>query len=119
MNRQMRRRAYRKLNLNDQDIENLADHFKRENESREQALVYQFLTVAVEALRMEFGFGQKRIDRFTIKVNEILEDMELGYLNFEDLIKEVYIEPAKIFRLDEAAKKKINKKLNKGDKNEN
>lgn len=35
----------------------------------------------------------------------------------EDLIKEVYIEPAKIFRLDETAKNKINKNL-KGDKNE-
>lgn len=118
MNRQMRRRAQRKLNLNDQDIENLADNLKRKKEIREQDLVYQFFTVATEALRMEFGFEQKRIDRFTIKVNEILEDMDLGYLNFEDLIKEVYIEPAKIFRLDEAAKNKINKKLNKGDKNE-
>lgn len=118
MNRQMKRRAQRKLNLNDQELDNFAEHLKKKKELREQELVYQFLTVSAEALRMEFNFGDKRIKRFIIKVNEILEDMDLGYLNFEDLINEVYIEPAKIFRLDEAAMKKINKKLNKGDKNE-
>lgn len=118
MNRQQRRRAKRSLNLNNQDIDNLAEHFKRENEERERATVMQFLSLTVEALRMEFGFGQKRIEQYMLKVNSLLDDMDLGYINFMDLMSEVFIEPAKVLKLDDEAIAKINKKLKKGDKNE-
>lgn len=118
MNRQMRRRANRKLNLNTKDIDNLSEHFKRENEERERVIVYQFLSVTVEALRVEFGFGQKRIERYIEKVNSLLIDMDLGYINFMDLMSEIFIEPMKVLKLDEEAINKINKKLSKGDKNE-
>lgn len=107
MNRQMRRRANRKLNLNTKDIDNLSEHFKRENEERERVIVYQFLSVTVEALRIEFGFGQKRIERYIEKVNSLLLDMDLGYINFMDLMSEIFIEPMKVLKLDEEAMKTI------------
>lgn len=118
MNRQQRRRAKRSLNLNNQDIDNLAEHFKRENEERERAIVMQFLSLTVEALRMEFGFGQKRIEQYMLKVNSLLDDMDLGYIDFMDLMSEVFIESAKVLKLNDEAIAKINEKLKKGDKNE-
>ncbi len=118
MNRQMKRRMNKSLNLKSQDIDNLSEHFRRENEERERAIVMQFLSLTVEALRMEFGFGQKRIEQYMLKVNSLLDDMDLGYINFMDLMSEVFIEPAKVLKLNDEAIAKINKKLKKGDKNE-
>lgn len=118
MNRQMKRRMNKSLNLKSQDIDNLSEHFRRENEERERAIVMQFLSLTVEALRMEFGFGQKRIEKYMLKVNSLLDDMDLGYINFMDLMSEVFIEPAKVLKLNDEAIAKINKKLKKGDKNE-
>lgn len=43
MNRQMKRRMSKNLNLKNQDIDNLAKHFRRENEERERVIVMQFL----------------------------------------------------------------------------
>lgn len=110
MNRQMKRRMNKSLNLKSQDIDNLSEHFRRENEERERAIVMQFLSLTVEALRMEFGFGQKRIEKYMLKVNSLLDDM--------DLMSEVFIDPAKVLKLNDEAIAKINKKLKKGDKNE-
>lgn len=118
MNRQMRRRVNRNLNLKNQDIDDLAEHFRKENEEANRVIAAQFLALTVEALRLEFGFGQSRIDRYTRKVNSLLDDMDLGYINFMDLMSEVFIEPAKVLKLNDEAIAKINKKLKKGDKNE-
>lgn len=60
MNRQMRRRANRSLNLNKQELDNIAEYFRRENEAKNRELVIQFLSLTIEALRIEFGFGQKK-----------------------------------------------------------
>ena len=118
MNRQMKRRMNKSLNLKSQDIDNLSEHFRRENEERERAIVMQFLSLTVEALRMEFGCGQKRSEQYMLKVNSLLDDMDLGYINFMDLMSEVFIEPAKVLKLNDEAIAKINEKLKKGDKNE-
>lgn len=113
MNRQMRRRANRSLNIKNQDLDNLAEHFRRENEERERVIVMQFLSLTVEALRMEFGFGEKRIKQYTEKVNSLLEDLDLGYIDFMDLMDEVFIEPAKVLKLDDEAIAKIKKRVRK------
>ena len=114
MNRQMRRRVNRNLNLNNKDIDDLAEHFRKENEEANRVIAAQFLALTVEALRLEFGFGQSRIDRYTRKVNSLLDSVNLDYLSFEDLLEEMSIEPTQILRLDDKAKAKINKRLSKG-----
>lgn len=113
MNRQMKRRMSKNLNLKSQDIDNLAEHFKRENEEANRAIAFQFLAVTAEALRLEFGFGQTRIDRYTRKVNSLLDSVNLGYLSFEDLLDEISIKPTQILRLDDKDKEKIKKRVRK------
>ena len=113
MNRQMRRRVNRNLNLNNKDIDDLAEHFRKENEEANRIIAAQFLALTVEALRLEFGFGQARIDRYTRKVNSLLDSVNLDYLSFEDLLEEMSIKPSQILRLDEKARDKINKRLKK------
>ena len=73
MNRQMRRRVNRNLNLKKQDIDDLAEHFRKENEEANRVIAAQFLALTVEALRLEFGFVQARIDRYAREVNSLLE----------------------------------------------
>ena len=114
MNRQMRRRVNRNLSLKNQDIDNLAEHFRKENEEANRAVVDQFLSLTVEALRLEFGFGQTRIDRYVRKVNSLLDSVNLDYLSFEDLLDEISIKPSQVLRLDDKARDKINKRLSKG-----
>ena len=114
MNRQLRRRVNRNLNLNNKDIDDLAEHFRKENEEANRVIAAQFLALTVEALRLEFGFGQARIDRYTRKVNSLLDSVNLDYLSFEDLLEEMSIKPSQILRLDEKARNKINKRLSKG-----
>ena len=113
MNRQMRRRVNRNLNLNNKDIDDLAEHFRKENEEANRVIAAQFLALTVEALRLEFGFGQARIDRYTRKVNSLLDSVNLDYLSFEDLLEEMSLKPTQILRLDDKAKDKINKRLKK------
>ena len=114
MNRQMRRRVNRNLNLNNKDIDDLAEHFRKENEEANRVIAAQFLALTVEALRLEFGFGQARIDRYTRKVNSLLDSVNLDYLSFEDLLEEMSIKPSQILRLDDKARDKINKRVSKG-----
>lgn len=110
MNRQMRRRANRNLNLNNQELDNIAEYFRRENEAKNRELVIQFLSLTIEALRIEFGFGQKRIDRYTKRVDKLLDDINLEFITFEDLINEISISPADMVRLSHYQKEEIKKK---------
>ena len=114
MNRQMRRRVNRNLNLNNKDIDDLAEHFRKENEEANRVIAAQFLALTVEALRLEIGFGQARIDRYTRKVNSLLDSVNLDYLSFEDLLEEMSIKPSQILRLDDKAKDKIDRRISKG-----
>lgn len=110
MNRQMRRRANRSLNLNNQELDNIAEYFRQENEAKNRELVIQFLSLTIEALRIEFGFGQKRIDRYTKRVDKLLDDINLEFVTFEDLINEISISPADMVRLSQYQKEEIKKK---------
>lgn len=110
MNRQTKRRFTKRLNISDKELDNIAEYFRRENEAKNRELVIQFLSLTIEALRIEFGFGQKRIDRYTKRVDKLLDDINLEFITFEDLINEISISPADMIRLSHYQKEKIKKK---------
>jgi len=107
MNRQQKRKYERKLNLSSKEIDNLAEHFRRENEAKNREVVVQFLALTIEALRLEFGFGQKRIDQYTKRVNDLLDSVNLDYVSFEDLLDEINIKPMQVAKMSEEKKKEI------------
>lgn len=111
MNRQQKRNFQRKLNLSSKEIDNLAEHFRQENDVRNQAIVIEFLSLTVEALRLEFGFGQKRIDRYTKRVDSLLDSVNLGYLSFEDLLEEISLKPMQVIKFSEENRKKIREEI--------
>lgn len=104
MNRQQRRKYERKLNLSGKEIDNLSEHFRRENEIKNREIVTQFLALTIEALRLEFGFGQKRVDQYTKRVDSLLESVGLGYLSFEDLLDEISLKPMDIAKISDDIK---------------
>lgn len=55
---------------------------------RDYELVNKFLAVCQEALRLEFGFGEKRLGRFGSRVESILDCINSDYVSFEDLERE-------------------------------
>lgn len=101
MNRQQRRKFERKLNISSKELNNLAEYFRRENDVRNQAIIIEFLSLTIEALRVEFGFGQKRIDRYTKRVDSLLDSVNLGYLSFEDLLDEISLKPWDIVKMSD------------------
>lgn len=108
MNRQQRRKYERKLNLSSKELNNLSEHFRRENEAKNREVVVQFLALTIEALRLEFGFGQKRVDQYTKRVDSLLDSVDLDYLSFEDLLDEISLKPWDICKMtDETRAKKI------------
>lgn len=104
MNRQQKRKYERKLNLSSKEIDNLAEHFRLENEIKNREIVTQFLALTIEALRLEFGFGQKRVDQYTKRVDSLLESVGLGYLSFEDLLDEISLKPMDIAKISDDIK---------------
>lgn len=110
MNRQAKRRFTKRLGVTDKELDNLAEYYRQENEAKNRELVIQFLSLTIEALRIEFGFGQKRIDRYTKRVDGLLDDINLEFITFEDLIKEISISPADVIRLSHYQKEEIKKK---------
>lgn len=99
MNRQQKRKYERKLNLSSKEIDNLAEHFRLENEIKNREIVTQFLALTIEALRLEYGFGQKRIDRYTKRVDSLLDSVNLEYLSFEDLLDEISLKPMDLVKI--------------------
>lgn len=104
MNRQQKRKYERKLNLSGKEIDNLSEHFRRENEAKNREVVVQFLALTIEALRLEFGFGQKRIDRYTKRVDSLLDSVNLDYVSFEDLLDEINLKPMDIAKIPDDVK---------------
>lgn len=111
MNRQQKRKFERKLNISSKELDNLAEYFKRENDIRNQATIVEFLALTIEALRLEFGFGQKRIDRYTKKVDSLLDSVNLEYLSFEDLLDEISLSPIQVVKFSEEKKQEIREKI--------
>lgn len=109
MNRQTKRRLFRNLNLKEKEIDNIAEYFRRENEEANRELVVKFLALTIEALRLEFGFGQKRVDRYTKRVDSLLDSVNLDYVSFEDLLDEINIKPMQVAKMSKEKKKEIKK----------
>lgn len=107
MNRQQKRKYERKLNLSGKEIDNLSEHFRRENEAKNREVVVQFLALTIEALRLEFGFGQKRIDRYTKRVDSLLDSVNLDYVSFEDLLEEINLKPMDIAKLSDEKRREL------------
>lgn len=104
MNRQQRRKYERKLNLSSKELDNLSEHFRRENEAKNREEVVQFLALTIEAFRLEYGFDQKRIDRYTKRVDSLLDSVNLDYLSFEDLLDEISLKPMDIVKIPDDVK---------------
>lgn len=104
MNRQMKRKYEKSLNLSSKELDNLAEHFRRENEAKNREVVVQFLALTIEALRLEYGFGQKRIDRYTKRVDSLLDSVNLDYLSFEDLLDEISLKPMDLVKIPDDVK---------------
>ena len=107
MNRQTKRRLFRNLNLKEKEIDNIAEYFRRENEAKNREVVVQFLALTIEALRLEFGFGQKRIDRYTKRVDSLLDSVNLDYVSFEDLLEEINLKPMDIAKLSDEKRREL------------
>lgn len=48
--------------------------------------------VWVMAIRDEYGFGRKRMNRLVERVNTVLDDINSGYLSFEDVSRQMDLE---------------------------
>lgn len=48
--------------------------------------------VWVMAIRDEYGFGRKRMNRLVDRVNTVLDDINSGYLSFEDVSRQMDLE---------------------------
>ena len=44
------------------------------------------------AIRDEYGFGRKRMNRLVERVNTVLDDINSGYLSFEDVFRQMDLE---------------------------
>ena len=68
-----------------------------------------------EALKLEFGFGEKRLARYGKRLDSLLESIGLDYVTFDDILDEFNIKPRKTVKVDGEL---INRKI-KELKNEN
>lgn len=109
MSRQEFRRNKRKVKkviskdlskISNDDVEaftSLADSIAK---SKNTNIVIDFLRLTQEALRLEFGFGQARLDRYTKRLNSIIECIDLDLVTFDDILDEFGIKPRKMVKVD-------------------
>lgn len=84
---------------------NLADSMAK---SKNTSVVIDFLRLTQEALRLEFGFGQTRLDRYTKRLNSIIECIDLDLVTFADFAEEYKVKPRKTVKIDrDLIKRKI------------
>lgn len=76
---------------------NLADSMAK---SKNTNIVIEFLRLTQEALRLEFGFGQTRLDRYTKRLNSIIECIDLDLVTFADFAEEYKVKPRKTVKID-------------------
>ena len=87
MNRAERRRANRKekesvINIKSKDINQIKESATNEAVSRAFVLM---MNVPLIVLRDNFGFGQKRLEKFIDEVKKNMVCLSEGYVSFEDL----------------------------------
>ena len=90
MNRQQRRRIEKEIlkDFSSGNIRKTKEEYDQRMKERDYELVNKFLVVCQEALRLEFGFGEKRLGKFGARVESILDCINDDYVSFEDLEKE-------------------------------
>lgn len=115
MNRQQKRRAERRLNISPKEIESISQQLARDSEEQNQEIIIKFLGLTFEALKLEFGFGEKRLARYGARLDSLLESIGLDYVTFDDILDEFGIKPRQIVKVD---RELINRKI-KELKNEN
>lgn len=109
MNRQEVRRNKRKMKkaigkdvskISKSDVKAFTDLADSIAKSKNTNIVIDFLRLTQEALRLEFGFGQVRLDRYTKRVNSIIECIDLDLVTFEDFAEEYKVKPRKTVKID-------------------
>lgn len=108
MNRQQKRRAERRLNISPKEIESVSQQLARESEAKNQEIIIKFLGLTFEVLKLEFGFGEKRLARYGKRLDSLLEPIGLDYVTFDDILDEFNIKPRQTFKVDrDLVKRKI------------
>ena len=122
MNRQEVRRNKRKVKkaigkdvskISDDDVKAFTDLADSIAKSKNTNIVIDFLRLTQEALRLEFGFGQARLDRYTKRLNSIIECIDLDLVTFADFAEEYKVKPRKTVKVDrEMIQRKIKEMRN-------
>lgn len=90
------------------DLKVFTDLAEGEAKRKNTEIVINFLRLTQEALRLEFGFGQVRLDRYTKRLNSIIECIDLDLVTFKDFMEEYKVKPRKTVKVDrELIKRKI------------
>ena len=122
MNRQEVRRNKRKMGkaigkdvskISKSDVKAFTDLADSIAKSKNTNIVIDFLRLTQEALRLEFGFGQVRLDRYTKRLNSIIECIDLDLVTFADFAEEYKVKPRKTVKVDrEMIQRKIKEMRN-------
>lgn len=92
MNRAQRRKAGIKkkvptYNLTQEQFDNAVNARIRAKESEYINQLMQIVTtVPMWVLRTKYGYGRDRLNKFIIEFNELVDSINNGYLDFDDII---------------------------------
>lgn len=92
MNRKQRRKAGIKTkvptyNLTQEQFDNAVNARIRAKESEYINQLMQIVTtVPMWVLRTKYGYGRDRLNKFIIEFNELVDSINSGYLDFDDII---------------------------------
>ena len=92
MNRAQRRKAGIKIkvptyNLTQEQFDNAVNARIRAKESEYINQLMQIVTtVPMWVLRTKYGYGRDRLNKFIIEFNELVDSINNGYLDFDDII---------------------------------
>lgn len=92
MNRKQRRKAGIKTkvptyNLTQGQFDNAVNARIRAKESEYINQLMQIVTtVPMWVLRTKYGYGRDRLNKFIIEFNELVDSINSGYLDFDDII---------------------------------
>ncbi len=90
MNRKQRRKAKTKVptyNLTQEQFDNAVNARIRAKESEYINQLMQIVTtVPMWVLRTKYGYGRDRLNKFIIEFNELVDSINSGYLDFDDII---------------------------------
>lgn len=92
MNRKQRRKAGIKkkvptYNLTQEQFDNAVNARIRAKESEYINQLMQIVTtVPMWILRTKYGYGRDRLNKFIIEFNELVDSINNGYLDFDDII---------------------------------